>query len=56
VDDFERQKIPFGERVERIDDIRWVCNLFAVPTDGLSCTRWQTTLNDARRTLQARVK
>lgn len=56
VDDFEGQKIPFGDRVERIDGIHWVCNLFAVPTDERSCTRWHSALNDARRSLQAQVK
>jgi FkbM family methyltransferase len=56
VDDFEGQKISFGDRVERIDDIHWVCNLFAVPTDKLSCERWESTLNDVRISLRLRIK
>jgi FkbM family methyltransferase len=56
VDDFEGQRVPFGDHVKRIEDIDWVCNLFGVPTEDWSCARWQSTLNVARRSLRARIR
>ena len=56
VDDFEGQKVPFGDHVERIEDIYWVCNLFAVPTDERSSMRWQSVLTNVRSSLRLRTK
>jgi len=35
MDDFEGQRIPFGEKIESIANIDWVCNVFAVPPNRL---------------------
>jgi len=40
IDDFEGQRIPFGEEIENVANINWVCNVFAVPQDRLGS--WQT--------------
>ena len=40
IDDFEGQRMPFGEEIESVANINWVCNVFAVPQDRLGS--WQT--------------
>jgi hypothetical protein len=45
VDDLEGQVMPFGSPVSRIDEITWICNLFAVPEDLLG--RWASALKRA---------
>ena len=32
VDDFRAQMLPFGEMVENLRKISWICNMFAVPS------------------------
>lgn len=56
VDDFEGQRVPFGSSAGRVEDIDWVCNLFAVPASESSSAHWQSTLRNARRSLQERAK
>jgi hypothetical protein len=45
VDDLEGQMMPLGSPVSRIDEITWICNLFAVP-EG-SSARWASALKHA---------
>jgi FkbM family methyltransferase len=45
IDDFEGQCIPFGEEIESVANINWVCNVFAVPQDRLGS--WQTAKSTA---------
>jgi FkbM family methyltransferase len=45
VDDLEGQVMPFGNPVLRIDEITWICNLFAVPEESLD--RWASALKRA---------
>jgi FkbM family methyltransferase len=40
IDDFEGRHIPFGEEIESVANINWVCNVLAVPQDRLES--WQT--------------
>jgi len=40
IDDFEDQRIPFGEEIESVANINWVCNVFAIPQHRLGS--WQT--------------
>ena len=49
VDDLEGQVMPLGTPVSRIDEITWICNLFAVPEDSLG--RWASALERAERRL-----
>ncbi|MDO9563871.1 MAG: FkbM family methyltransferase [Bradyrhizobium sp.] len=51
VDDLEGQALPFGSPVYRIEEITWICNLFAVPEDSLG--RWASALNRAVHRLEA---
>lgn len=37
IDDFEGQKLPFGEPITDLTDLTWTCNLFAVPADVQPC-------------------
>ncbi|MFH1342289.1 MAG: FkbM family methyltransferase [Pseudomonadota bacterium] len=50
VDDLEGQVMPFGSPVSRIDEIAWICNLFAVP-EG-SSGRWAAALERAVHRLE----
>jgi hypothetical protein len=45
VDDLEGQMIPFGSPVSRVDEITWICNLFAAPENSLG--RWASALKHA---------
>jgi FkbM family methyltransferase len=54
VDDFEGQKLAVGEPVRSIDEINWVCNIFAVPSNEHSRTRWDSALRAARRRLHTK--
>ena len=49
VDDLEGQVMPLGSPVSRIDEITWICNLFAVPED--SADRWASALKRAEHRL-----
>jgi FkbM family methyltransferase len=44
VDDFEGQKMPLGSPVPDVENIKWVCNLFAVPNAEGHLGRWNYTL------------
>lgn len=47
VDDLEGQRMPLGSPVSHIDDITWICNLFAVPLTDDSTARWASALEHA---------
>lgn len=49
VDDLEGQIMPFGKPVSRINEITWICNLFAVPENSLG--RWASALERSERRL-----
>jgi FkbM family methyltransferase len=49
VDDFEGQRLPFGRTVDRLEDIQWGCNLFAVPVVEGSAARWAGVLQSAQQ-------
>jgi FkbM family methyltransferase len=51
IDDFEGQRIKFGEKLDDIRKVDWVCNIFAVPSTELSQKRWQTTLAKSEKAL-----
>ena len=40
IDDFEGQRTPFGQKIENLTQVDWVCNVFAVPQDRFGS--WQT--------------
>jgi len=52
IDDFEGQRMRFGEKLCDIQKIDWVCNVFAVPSTGLAQERWRTTVAKAKEVLR----
>ena len=40
LDDFEGQRMPFGEQISRLEDVHHVCNVFAVPKDKTG--KWES--------------
>lgn len=53
VDDFEGQRRPFGQRVDSIAEIRWVCNLFAVPSHESGLSKWRAAVDCAEQRLRS---
>jgi FkbM family methyltransferase len=53
ISDFEGQRKSFGERVDDLSQIDWVCNIFAVPEGGNE--NWQHVLSQARQALAEEV-
>jgi hypothetical protein len=53
VNDFEGQRMEFGERITCLDKIDWVCNVFAVPNTEATLTRWRAALHRATAELAA---
>jgi FkbM family methyltransferase len=51
VDDFQGQKLPFGSTIAHLNEIRWICNLFAVPRIEGWSDRWASAVQYARREL-----
>lgn len=51
VDDFEKQQMPLGHSIASLNDIQWVCNLFAVPSTEICAARWVTALKVVRQRL-----
>jgi FkbM family methyltransferase len=56
VDDLAGQKIPFGGRVQHVEEIDWICNLFAVPLTEYSASRWASILKHSARPPAGRKK
>lgn len=54
VDDLRGQLLPFGNAVEAVQRIDWICNMFAVPHGDVHAARWAETLNRARHRLERR--
>lgn len=48
VDDFSGQIRPIGDSVTSLGEIDWVCNLFAVPNNIHSISRWERALAATR--------
>jgi FkbM family methyltransferase len=49
-------KIPFGGRVQHVEEIDWICNLFAVPLTEYSASRWASILKHSARPPAGRMK
>jgi hypothetical protein len=54
VDDFRAQMLPFGEMVENLRKINWICNLFAVPKADAVVRRWAAVSSQVRQRLAMR--
>jgi FkbM family methyltransferase len=54
VDDFEGQRVPLGHPIDRLEEIQWGCNLFAVPLVEGSSARWTSALETANRRIGTR--
>jgi FkbM family methyltransferase len=48
VDDFEGQRMPFGQKIENLTEVDWVCNIFAISVTQSSNTKWVTALAQLR--------
>jgi len=53
IDDFEGQRIEFGQKLSDIRKIDWVCNIFAIPANEVAQTRWHIALAHAQEVLSA---
>ncbi|MBD0325948.1 MAG: FkbM family methyltransferase [Pyrinomonadaceae bacterium] len=53
VDDFEGQRMSFGEPVADLTKIDWVCNIFAVPRTPLGKERWSVAIAEATSMLDS---
>jgi FkbM family methyltransferase len=53
VDDFEGQRMPLGRRIDRLAEIDWGCNLFAVPATEACAIRWASALHSAQQKIRA---
>jgi FkbM family methyltransferase len=56
VDDFGAQMLPFGEMVENLRKITWICNLFAVPRADAAVRWWAAVSGQVRQRLATRPK
>jgi hypothetical protein len=48
--------LPFGEMVENLRKISWICNLFAVPRTDAAVCWWATVSGQVRERLAMRPK
>jgi FkbM family methyltransferase len=53
VDDFEGQRMPLGRHIDRLEEIEWGCNLFAVPAVEGCAARWASALQSAQHRIRA---
>jgi FkbM family methyltransferase len=53
VDDLLGQRMPFGSALACLEEVHWICNLFAVPRTEELLSRWASTCEQARRTLES---
>lgn len=51
INDFEGQRMSFGQLVDDLNSIDWVCNIFAVPRTPLGKTRWTKAVSQATNML-----
>lgn len=49
VDDLEGQRLRFGAPVPEVDDVDWICNVFAVPRAAVESGRWAAAFAAASR-------
>ena len=56
VDDLRGQMLPFGEMVENLRRISWICNLFAVPRADAAIRCWTAVSGQVRQQLAMRPK
>jgi FkbM family methyltransferase len=56
VDDLRGQVIPFGEMVDELRKINWICNLFAVPKADPAVRRWAAVSRRVRERLPVRPR
>jgi hypothetical protein len=56
VDDLRAQMLPFGEMVENLRKISWICNLFAVPRADAAVRWWAAVSDQVRQRLAMRPK
>ena len=56
VDDLRGQMLPFGEMVENLRKISWICNLFAVPRADAAIRCWTAVSGQVRQQLAMRPK
>ena len=56
VDDLRAQMLPFGEMVENLRKISWICNLFAVPRADAAVRWWAAVSGQVRQRLAMRPK
>ena len=54
VDDLRGQMLPFGEPVEELRRITWICNLFAVPKADVAFRLWTVICSQVQRRLAIR--
>jgi len=50
IDDFEGQRMPFGQKIENLTKVDWVCNIFAISVTQSSNNKWVTALAKLRET------
>jgi FkbM family methyltransferase len=53
VDDFEGQRMSFGQPISDLTGIDWVCNIFAVPQTTLGNQRWTAAVSEAASLLDS---
>jgi FkbM family methyltransferase len=51
VNDFEGQRMGFGQSIDDLNSIDWVCNIFAVPRTALGKKRWSGAVAEATKML-----
>jgi FkbM family methyltransferase len=51
VDDLQGQMLPFGERMDNLGKINWICNVFAVPRTAAADRRWAKVSCEVRQRL-----
>jgi hypothetical protein len=56
VDDLRAQMLTFGEMVENLRKISWICNLFAVPRADAAVRWWAAVSDQVRQRLAMRPK
>lgn len=49
VDDLEGQRLRFGAPVADLEDVDWICNIFAAPRQAVESGRWSLALAAAER-------
>jgi FkbM family methyltransferase len=53
VDDFEGQRMTFGQPISELSKIDWVCNIFAVPRTSPGRQRWSAAISEAKALLDS---